>query len=627
MDNFSPLVSIVIPVYNGSNYLKEAIDSATAQTYENTEIIVLNDGSTDDGETEKIALSYGDKIKYFSKKNGGVASALNVAIKKSKGEYISWLSHDDMYEPEKLKKQIEYLESIENRQVILYTNYSVINKKGDMLYKTRYNSLEIKNKPLYAILRGRIHGCSMLIPKECFEEISFFDESKPYTQDYDLWFKFIRKIPFVFMDDCLIMSRAHAQQGSKTDKSNEECCNLWNNFIENITTEEMVSYEGSRYLFVLETLKFLKQTAPNYQKAIEHYKSLLNKEEIEGKRRFIENRNSIKVSVIIPFYNHIDWLKQAITSVLNQTFEFYELILVDDGSTEQFDPEELTLKDARIKYLKIDNSGPAIARNKGMDIAKGTHIAFLDSDDLWEKEKLEQQLEFMEITQTHFSHSTYKHFGSENDIVEQPLKLNGNVFYEILKTCTIATPTVILAKKVVEDKFRFPENMKMGEDVCLWISIADKYAISCLSSPLTSVRMHGHNVAKTNTESNFIGLYNIVEFCLETFEPEKIRYSVPYLVKALFYNSYANKNLSKIKKLFLKNNFTKEMAFEYIIENFCKFETTETINIKTQGVLYRIKNIIQANGMTSLFKTTLNFYKQNGLKKTFKRIIEIVRRY
>ncbi|MDR1982842.1 MAG: glycosyltransferase family 2 protein [Holosporaceae bacterium] len=95
LSKFNPLVSMVTPVYNGSNYMREAIDSALAQTYKNIEIIVVNDGSTDN--TEDIALSYGDKIRYFKKENGGVASALNLAIENMKGKYFSWLSHDDAY--------------------------------------------------------------------------------------------------------------------------------------------------------------------------------------------------------------------------------------------------------------------------------------------------------------------------------------------------------------------------------------------------------------------------------------------------------------------------------------------------------------------------------------------------
>ena len=106
MEDFNPLVSIVIPVYNGANFLAEAIDSALAQTYRNLEVIVVNDGSTDGGATERIACSYGDKIRYFSKPNGGVSSALNLGIEKMKGEYFSWLSHDDLYAPDKIENQV-----------------------------------------------------------------------------------------------------------------------------------------------------------------------------------------------------------------------------------------------------------------------------------------------------------------------------------------------------------------------------------------------------------------------------------------------------------------------------------------------------------------------------------------
>ena len=103
----NPKVSIIIPVYNGSNFLSEAINSALSQTYQNIEIIVINDGSCDNGATEKIALSYGDKIKYISKENGGVSSALNTGIKAASGEWISWLSHDDIYSPDKIEEQIK----------------------------------------------------------------------------------------------------------------------------------------------------------------------------------------------------------------------------------------------------------------------------------------------------------------------------------------------------------------------------------------------------------------------------------------------------------------------------------------------------------------------------------------
>ena len=109
---YKPLVSIVIPVYNGSNYMKEAIDSALSQTYENIEIVVVNDGSKDEGKSDAIARSYGDKIRYFPKANGGSSSALNKGIAEMNGEWFSWLSHDDLYYPQKVEKQVEYLNAL-----------------------------------------------------------------------------------------------------------------------------------------------------------------------------------------------------------------------------------------------------------------------------------------------------------------------------------------------------------------------------------------------------------------------------------------------------------------------------------------------------------------------------------
>ena len=124
----SPKVTIVIPVYNGSNYMREAIDSALAQTYENIEILVVNDGSKDGGKTRDIALAYGDKIRYFEKENGGVATALNLAIQEMQGEYFSWLSHDDVYYPDKIQAEIEYLQKIGREDVIVYSDQDYIDR-------------------------------------------------------------------------------------------------------------------------------------------------------------------------------------------------------------------------------------------------------------------------------------------------------------------------------------------------------------------------------------------------------------------------------------------------------------------------------------------------------------------
>ena len=126
-----PKVSIVIPVYNGADYMREAIESALNQTYENCEVIVVNDGSTD--ETEQIALSYGNKIRYFAKENGGVSTALNVGIEKMTGEYFAWLSHDDVYYPWKIEKQINVLRKSKAWDAIVYGNWNQLQMPGGII--------------------------------------------------------------------------------------------------------------------------------------------------------------------------------------------------------------------------------------------------------------------------------------------------------------------------------------------------------------------------------------------------------------------------------------------------------------------------------------------------------------
>ena len=128
---FNPLVSIIIPVYNGSNYMCEAIDSALAQTYKNIEIIVVNDGSDDAGKTEEIARNYGNKIRYICKNNGGVSTALNTGIANMKGLYFSWLSHDDIYTPDKIEKEICALSRLANKDTIILCESGYIDENSD----------------------------------------------------------------------------------------------------------------------------------------------------------------------------------------------------------------------------------------------------------------------------------------------------------------------------------------------------------------------------------------------------------------------------------------------------------------------------------------------------------------
>jgi glycosyltransferase involved in cell wall biosynthesis len=242
----TPLVSIVIPVYNGSNYLREAIESALSQTYKNIEVLVINDGSKDEGKTEAIANSFGNKIRYFFKTNGGVASALNMGIREMKGDYFSWLSHDDVYYHHKIATQIDTLKKYSTKTV-LYADYDIIDENSALIGTERVPEFEPAALRYRLTVSHPIHGCTLLIPRSCLQQCGFFDERLRTTQDYDYWFRMADYCRFVHVPDRLIQSRHHLNQGTHTmlPLHYREVNELLGRFLEMLTPAELTAGSGA----------------------------------------------------------------------------------------------------------------------------------------------------------------------------------------------------------------------------------------------------------------------------------------------------------------------------------------------------------------------------------------------
>jgi len=235
---FYPLVSIVIPVFNGANYMKVAIDSALNQTYKNIEVIVVDDGSTDN--TKEIALSYREKIKYFKKPNGGVATALNLGVHKMEGEYFSWLSHDDIYYPSKIERQVKLVEEL-GKHCIIYSDFDLINESGEVFAISNLPKRDPQFFRYWLTYESRLHGCSLLIPKQAFTKIGLFDDALLTTQDYDLWFKFSYSYSFIHCPEVLISSRQHSNQATNSMpyKVISECNNLHYKFLSRLENSDL----------------------------------------------------------------------------------------------------------------------------------------------------------------------------------------------------------------------------------------------------------------------------------------------------------------------------------------------------------------------------------------------------
>ena len=248
---YEPLVSIIIPVYKGSNYVAEAIDSALAQTYKNIEIIVVNDGSPDDGETERAVLSYGEKVRYFYKENGGSSSALNMGIQNMRGEWFSWLSHDDLYYPEKLEKQIKYINGLnipdtEISNHIFFGAADLIDGDGKIIRKNNLKASKIIDQKLKVIkgneyliaepTKYNFHGCSGLIHRSAFEKVGTFDEKLRLINDVDMWYRlYTNGYKLHYIPEAIVMGRVHAKQISRSigfSYHNPEQDWFWNRSLE-----------------------------------------------------------------------------------------------------------------------------------------------------------------------------------------------------------------------------------------------------------------------------------------------------------------------------------------------------------------------------------------------------------
>lgn len=213
-----PKVSIIIPFYN-CPYVERAIRSALAQTYQPIEIIVVDDGST--LHSEKIRKFHG-RVCYLGKPNGGTASALNYGIRKASGDYISWLSSDDFYQPHKSDRQVQFM--MDTGAYISHTNFNYINGEGEMTEFAVASAFPTLTDFYRSMLKANpVNGCTVMMKRELFDRIGYFDEKLLYTQDLDFWYRAVLAgYSFPFLNETLLYYRWHDGMGTRLNRSRIE---------------------------------------------------------------------------------------------------------------------------------------------------------------------------------------------------------------------------------------------------------------------------------------------------------------------------------------------------------------------------------------------------------------------
>lgn len=222
-----------------------------------------------------------------------------------------------------------------------------------------------------------------------------------------------------------------------------------------------------------------------------------------------------QVSIITPSFKSERFISQTIESVLAQTYQNWEMIIVDDVSPDNSNEiiEEYCKKDSRIKLIKLEkNSGPAIARNRAIEEAKGRYIAFLDADDLWKPEKLEKQLNFMNENDLAFTYSSYDLIDDEGKSLGIFITKKSINYKDMLKTCSVGCLTAIYDTQKLGKVF-MPDILKR-QDYGLWLKILKEVQTAKgIIEPLATYRILKNSVSSNKLKAAYYvwRLYRDVE--------------------------------------------------------------------------------------------------------------------
>lgn len=428
---FTPLVSVVIPTYNSAEFLIQALNSVLNQTYTNYEIIVVDDGSSD--HTSQAIEPYRSQIKYLYQDNQGVAAARNRGVEVATGDFIAFLDADDLFLPQKLQQQIAVFAAQPDMGMVI-SGWHLSDDQGEIIKDVElWHSLPQLNLTTWLYWKPVLPSATM-IRRYWLKKVGGFPQQTIPVEDVECFLNIIlqgckatwcehigtiyrqvnpnslcrntlRRVESLSLLHQRFFSQADLPPDIRQEENNVNYCNLvwsaWHLYCSDYG-QEMCDYLR---LSLSYTTQSAGEISLNWIESFEKYCSEIDipldtykLTQTPGWQELIIDTLATrrpKVSVMIPAYNSARYLPEAIASVLDQTYSSYEIIVVNDGSTD--DTKEVLIPYAdRLRYFEQENQGVSAARNRGIYLARGELIAFLDADDIFMPQKLEQQVAVFE---------------------------------------------------------------------------------------------------------------------------------------------------------------------------------------------------------------------------------------
>ncbi|WP_449161420.1 glycosyltransferase family 2 protein [Streptococcus sp.] len=395
------LISVIVPIYNVENYLRQCLDSVLGQTFKNFEVLLVNDGSSDSsGDICREYVEKDSRFHYFEKENGGLSDARNYGIERAQGEYLTFIDSDDFVNEKHLENlflasrltnadiTIGGFSRFENGTFWLYQDYF---SSDSLVSFTSAQAIQHLDSMFDVPFLNFSIVCGKLFKRDLFKELRF--QYGKYAEDqFIIWKLYLKaRSIYTFNVDSYVyrinntgMSSVFSLKHLDYIDALEERIKFTKDIdgIDIGLSFNMYRYVLKRILQQLEEHDYIdeaKEVREKLELAEQGQYPFLTDEvkEIE-----VENGGEL-ISIVVPIYNVENYLRMCLDSIEHQTYSNIEVLLINDGSPDSSGEicQEYVARDSRFRYFEKENGGLSDARNYGIERSNGKYLTFIDSDD------------------------------------------------------------------------------------------------------------------------------------------------------------------------------------------------------------------------------------------------------
>ena len=549
-----PKVSVVMPVYNGEKYLREAIDSIINQTFTDWEFIIVNEYGSSQAATDILAeyAAMDPRIRVIQNKERlRIAESLNVGLRAAKGEYIARMDGDDISSPERLQKQVDYLDK--HLDIDICGLKVAMFGEGVWDWRVYYGADYLRCAALF--YTPFVHPTVMLRKLSLIENHLEYDPQFYYSEDFDFFVRSAKHLKFDNLPDKdlyryrFFSDNATNVGGSKGIAFNKNVlrrtmAEYGLNFLdEEITLLLPNSFPKSKtadeFLDNLEKLDLLLKKVFLQKKVQAEYgidilfqvlhrvwldafeknrwqlwadsddrvglavkRGLFNREYFYKSVR--SNTNTApRVSVLLPTFNSEEYILDTVYSLLEQDYPNFEILVVNEYGSDDRTVECLQLfNDSRIRILQNNKKmGLAESLNRGLREAVGEYVARADADDVYPKNRLSKQVAFLdEHEDIAVCGSWQRHFGKRN-LVHMPPATPEEMQASLLFKCEVCHSTIMLRREVFKQFNLWYDSAYLSEDYELWTRAVEHIKFATIPEIFGEYRWNGDNItAKKMTQ-------------------------------------------------------------------------------------------------------------------------------